>query len=90
MKTLILTLMLLLTSCQSMYKGNVQVGREYPRGNCDEVGQVIGTANSRQDSYNKALADLRNEAALRDGNYVRILAVSAHGAAIRGIAYKCQ
>ena len=90
MRTLILTLMFVLTSCQTTPGGNVQVGSSYPPGSCTEVGQVIGTANSREDSHNKALADLRHEAALKDGNYVRILATSAYGAAIRGMAYRCQ
>ena len=38
----------------------------------------------------KAMEDLRHEAANRQGNYVRVLAVSAHGGAVRGIAYRCK
>ena len=41
-------------------------------------------------NYDKALADLKRETAYKNGNYVRILAVSAHGTAIRGIAYRCH
>ena len=90
MKWWILSLVVLLASCQSPRASHVGIGKSYPSGNCREVGQVIGTSNSRNDSYNKAVEDLRYAAAARDGDYVRIIAVAAHGASIRGMAYKCR
>ncbi|MCJ8276754.1 MAG: hypothetical protein HRT44_11330 [Bdellovibrionales bacterium] len=90
MKWWILSLVILIGGCRTPYGGNVSVGNSVPRGNCREVGQVIGTANTRDDPYEKALRDLKYEAAIIDGNFVRILAVAAHGASIRGMAYRCR
>ena len=69
---------------------NVRVGKERPHGDCEEIDQVIGTTAQTGGSYDKAMEDLKREAAYKNGNYVRILAVSAHGTAIRGIAYQCR
>jgi hypothetical protein len=33
---------------------------------------------------------MRHQAALRQADFVRLIAVSAHGQAARGIAYRCQ
>ncbi|MEM7646656.1 MAG: hypothetical protein AAF203_07095 [Pseudomonadota bacterium] len=85
-----LFLVFLLVGCQSTPGGHVQVSSTYPPGKCEEIGQVIGTSNSTKDSKEKAMADLRSETAARQGNFVRVLAISAHGAAVRGIAYRCR
>ena len=69
---------------------SVRVSREVPRGDCRQIQQVIGTSPTAKDAYNKALADLKKEAGLITANYVKIVAISAHGSAIRGIAYRCQ
>ena len=90
MKHIILSLCILQVSCQSTPNGQVNLGYERPSGECREIGQVIGTSNSRKDSREKAMADLRHEAANHQANYVRVLTVSAHGGAVRGIAYRCQ
>ena len=66
------------------------VSKRYPPAQCQEVGQVIGNSYSREDSYNKATEDLRYEASLKSADFVRILAISAHGAVIRGMAYRCR
>lgn len=80
----------LFLGCQSTPGGAVTVSHAYPQGNCEEVGQVIGTSGSLTNAREKAMNDLKHEAALRSANYVRLLAVSAHGAATRGIAYRCR
>ena len=74
-----------------MPDGNsVRVSHEKPGGDCQQLGQVIGSSSTAKDAYSKALADVKKEAALITGNYVKIVAISAHGSAIRGIAYRCQ
>ena len=89
MKTYSSLLFILLASCQS---GNhsVTVGKSYPDGDCREVGQVIGMAHSRKNSYDKSLHDLKYETRLKGGDYVRLMAIGAHNAVMRGIAYKCR
>lgn len=90
MNKLIYIALFLLAGCQSSPHGNVQMSEERPTGDCREVGQVIGTSGSRQNAKQKAMEDLRKEASMKTANYVRIVAISAHGAAVRGIAYRCR
>lgn len=89
MRYLLLTC-LFLSGCATTGPGSVSVGNSHPSGDCEEIGQVIGTSNSTKNSHAKAMEDLKYEASLKSGNYVRVLATSAHGAAIRGIAYRCD
>lgn len=90
MKYLFSAVFLGLLGCQSTPGGNVTLSEEAPGKDCQEIGQVIGTSNSRHDSREKAMADLRHEASMISGNYVKVLAVSAHGATVRGMAYRCD
>lgn len=89
-RTVFFAIFLLLASCQTKPSGHVTTGPTYPKGDCEELGQVIGTSGTRKDAKENAMADLRHEAANLGGNYVRVVAVSAYGAAARGIAYRCQ
>lgn len=81
---------LLLGQCQSAPYEHVQVGEVFPPGHCQEVGQVIGNATTRDGAYEQSMQDLRFNAAQREADYVRIVAVSAYGTAARGIAYRCR
>lgn len=90
MRYISILLFLLMSACQSTPGGNVTLSEEAPGEDCKEIGQVIGTSNSHKDSREKAMADLRHEASLISGNYVKVVAVSAHGASVRGIAYRCE
>lgn len=90
MKNLLLSLFFILMGCQSTPGSNVDIGSERPTGQCHEIGQVIGTSSSIKNAKEKAMADIRKEASHLQANYVRVLAVSAHGAAVRGIAYQCK
>ena len=69
----------ILTACQSTPTGNVVVGHSYPAGNCEEVGQVIGNAATRENAHAQALEDLRYNAAQVEANYVRLVAEAAYG-----------
>ncbi|MCB0379003.1 MAG: DUF4156 domain-containing protein [Bdellovibrionales bacterium] len=86
---LALILCITLLGCQSTQGAGVRVGSTYPTGNCKELGQVIGNANSRDGAEALAMEDLRHNAALKSGNYVRVVAKSAHGTSVRGIAFRC-
>lgn len=79
-----------LAGCQTRDFHNVQVSRSYPNGQCREIGQVIGNANSRDGARQQAYDDLRYRASQLEGNYVRLLAETYNGTAMRGIAYKCR
>ncbi len=90
MKPVLVLIFLALGGCQSSPYSHVQVGPSYPPEACQEVGQVIGNAISREQSRDQAIDDMRYNAAQLDANYVRLVAVTAHGRAARGIAYRCQ
>lgn len=85
---------LVMASCASDPKrpdgSNVRVSNDRPRGDCEQIDQVVGTSATTGNAYNNALADIKKEAASKTANYVKIVAVSAHGSAIRGIAYRCM
>lgn len=81
----------ILSACQSRPYSHVEVSEGYPRGRkCNDVGQVIGNAQTRDGAREQAMEDLRRNAARLDANYVRLIAVTSHGNAARGIAYRCQ
>lgn len=90
MRGLFILFFLMLSHCQSGPGGNVQVSRSYPLGQCDQVGQVIGNADTREGARDQALADLRSRASSLGANYVRVMAETAHGSAIRGMGYRCR
>ena len=79
-----------LFGCQIKPYGHVQVSRSYPQGACYEIGQVIGNADTRDGAREQAMNDLRYQAAQREGDYVRLIAETASGSSMRGIAYKCR
>ncbi len=89
MKYLILLVFLALSGCQTTSYSHVQVASGYPPGICEEIGQVIGNATTYKDAKEQAVEDMRFQAARRNGNYIRLVAISAHGTAARGVAYKC-
>ncbi len=82
---------LFLAACQTTPGSqSVTVSDNDPPKNCREIGAVIGTSSSRQDAREKSLEDLRYEASLKMANYVKVMAISAHGGSARGIAYRCD
>ena len=88
-KALILTLFFL-GGCQSGPVGNVVVHGSFPRGNCRQLGQVIGHSGQRENARARSIEDLKYQASMIGGNYVQLMAVTAHGGAARGIAFRCQ
>jgi hypothetical protein len=81
---------IVLASCQINPSGSVVLSNDSPPGQCVTVGQVIGNASSRNHAKEEALEDLKMEARMISANYVKVLAVTAHGSAARGIAYQCR
>jgi hypothetical protein len=81
---------LFLLSCQGRSYSHVQVSPNYPPGSCQELGQVIGNAQSRDEPREQAINDMKYKTAQLSGDYVRLIAVATHGRAARGMAYKCQ
>lgn len=90
-RTLLLLFLFQLSGCQSQPYSHVQVGEAFPQGlGCREAGQVIGNAYSRENSRQQSIEDLKMHAAQIGANYVRLIAVAAHGSSARGIAYRCR
>lgn len=69
---------------------HVRIGADYPQGNCREIGQVIGNADHIGNAREESMRDMQMQAAGRQANYVRLIAVTARGTAARGIAYQCR
>lgn len=69
---------------------NVEVSRKKADDSCQEIGTVEGRATHHTDSFEDALKDLKNDAALKGANYVHIKQSGAMGQAVRGTAYLCE
>lgn len=88
-------LIVILSSCGSApikpEGKNVEVKREKPSGDdCDDLGDVEGRSMSVKGSFEEALADLKNDVALKGGNYIHLMSTSGLGTAVRGRAYFCK
>ena len=68
---------------------DVKMSRDIPAKNCVELGLVTGRVRMEKGNEEQALADLRQEAAYKGANYVRVRQYSAYGTAVTGIAYDC-
>lgn len=67
----------------------VKMSRETPPKNCVELGPVTGRLRNEKGNEEAALADLRQEAAYKGANYVRVRQFSSYGTAVTGVAYDC-
>lgn len=91
---LILALSLVFAACSSRsIKPNlkdVEVSREAAKKDCREIGTITGmSASAKDDGHEKALTDLKREAANKGANYVVVKQYSGYGTAVTGIAYEC-
>lgn len=68
---------------------DVKMSREMPRKDCVEIGPVTGRLRTEKGNEEQVLADLRQEAAYKGANYVRVKQYSSYGTAVTGIAYDC-
>lgn len=67
----------------------VKVSRDEADESCKELGTINGTTKSTKGTQEEALADMKQEAANKGANYVRIKQYSAYGTSVVGIAYEC-
>lgn len=68
---------------------NVTARREEPAKDCQELGAVEGRNGDVKGDSERAIEDLKLEAAKRGGNYVRMEMTSAYGNSVRGTAFRC-
>lgn len=67
----------------------VKMSRETPAKNCVNLGSVAGRVRTEKGNEEIALADLRQEAAYKGANYVKVIQYSSYGTAVTGVAYDC-
>lgn len=68
---------------------NVEALREDPPANCENLGPVEGRNPDLKGDTERALEDLKLEAAKKGANRVRVEVTSGYGNSIRGTAYRC-
>lgn len=68
---------------------NVTARREDPAPTCENLGAVEGRNRDLKGDVEKAIEDLKNEAAKKGANYVRVEATSGYGNSVRGTAFRC-
>jgi hypothetical protein len=68
---------------------SVKVSREDAKPTCKEVGKVKGTVLSMKPNIEKAIEDMKTEAANKGANFVRMETASSYGTAVQGTAYLC-
>lgn len=68
---------------------DVKMSRDTPPKNCVELGPVTGRLRTEKGNDEQVLADLRQEAAYKGANYVRVRQYSSYGTAVTGVAYEC-
>ena len=93
-RILILSLFALVTACSSAPPvkpegKNVEVSRDPADKDCKELGAVEGRNSSSSGTFDQALEDLKQDAALKGANYVQIKQSGAMGTSVRGTAYLC-
>jgi hypothetical protein len=69
---------------------NVKVSREAPGENCINLGPVTGTVRGTKPDVEKAIEDMKQEAANKGANYVKMETASSYGTSVRGTAYDCN
>lgn len=68
---------------------DVKVSREIPDKSCREVGPVRGTTQGTKPDVEKAIEDMKKEAADKGANYVKMETSSSYGTAAFGTAFEC-
>ncbi|MEQ1877342.1 MAG: DUF4156 domain-containing protein [Bdellovibrionia bacterium] len=88
-----LILALLLSACASRSltpdSEDVKMSREIPSESCKELGRVTGTSKSRKATHDELLADMRQDAAKKSANYVKVEEYSSLGTSVTGTAFSC-
>lgn len=70
-------------------KAEIKVSRNDADKDCREIGVISGTTLSTKGTEEQALEDLKQVAANKGANYVKIQQYSAQGTTVTGTAYDC-
>jgi hypothetical protein len=85
---------LLVVSCSSKpivpMGENVKVSRQAADKDCVDLGPVRGTVQGTKPNVEKAIENMKQEAANKGANYVKMETASDYGTAVRGTAYDCN
>lgn len=89
-----LVFVLVLVACSSAppvkpNSENVKVSRDEAGSDCKEIGPVEGRNSSTKGNFDRALEDLKADAAGKGANFVQIQQSGAMGTSVKGIAYLC-
>ena len=94
MRLVYLVLSLLVVSCSSKpivpAGENVKVSRAEPSKDCKNLGPVRGSVMGTKPNVEKAIENMKQEAANKGANYVKMETASDYGTAVRGTAYDCD
>lgn len=70
-------------------KIEVKVSREAPDEDCKLIGPVTGSTSMIGETSEKALENLKTDAARKGANFVQYESASASGTALKGTGYFC-
>lgn len=94
MKCVYLLVVFSLVACSSkpiVPKGeDVKVSREEAGKDCKDLGSVRGTVTGTKPNLEKAIENMKQEAANKGANYVKMETASDYGTSVRGTAYDCN
>ncbi len=91
-KNIILSLVLISCSSQPIIQSgsDIEVGRQLPMGDCEELGLLRGTTMTSMGTKEDALADLKEAAAAKGATYIKVEQFSETGTSVTGKAYTCK
>ncbi|HEX4924189.1 MAG TPA: DUF4156 domain-containing protein [Bdellovibrionales bacterium] len=91
--TAMIAMALLATACASRSvtpdANEVKVSREAPSGDCQDLGRITGTSSTRKATNEQLLEDLKQDAAKKGANFVKVEEYSSLGTMVTGTAYLC-
>ena len=68
---------------------NVKVSRDDADKDCQEIGTVQGSVQTKSGTIEQAIEDMKLDAARKGANYVRMETTSSYGNSSQGTAYYC-
>ncbi len=93
MRLAILNLSFLFIACSHqpviLKSDDIKVARQEADKSCTEIGPVVGNNISVKGTVEQAIEDMKQDAAKKGANFVRIETTSALGTSVKGTAYSC-
>ena len=68
---------------------NVKVSRDEASKDCKDLGRVQGSLIGTKPDLEKAIENMKQDAANKGANYVRMETASSYGTSVSGTAYFC-